>query len=753
MHKEKGMEFLNKLINIIASIKNKVSRDDFAHEVLKLYEEFEKTKIEDSKLYFLCSCIFYDLFCALSMLETREPKWEECGNKRIMKLVSTDKNFNLYLNNKKNLETVVKCGIQEKFSEEIINEKELSKSIYHILSKIDTHIDNAVKYFLSFCSAYLSENDDYRKAFSEYIVHYYYFWTAIQDATRRFMGDHFDLISNHIDKKECCYLSSEQLFDWLEYEDFFVVDNDGHSSIIRYVLQNKAFFSNKCSESKCASEYIERFNRTALDLDLYDYPGYYICLLQLIKVLDFNHFNEIFKYKPKLSTKISDYIYKNITHPKFNDPYTLENLQHSHDFINKNVGAMTDFIRSVTCKEGESPQDKIFQYVTFFSIWEMAANIESETKIKDENRMVIINNFFNSTKTDEWKNKQTLITFLNLLCKEYSFTNPDAFSNFFKNEKLTKLESEIRNAAVFLLTRQKNNCEEMQLKLINLMDKIRDEKLLCKPIKFEAYDNKEEARLEIERCKKNREQLKQIDFGFSYIHEDKEPESMWIDCKLNWNRNMICRIFHEADFEGEIYPNYHKPNKKDPNEYYYIINYENYLSANNKSLTYNYLLLHRHFKTHGEHHVIKNLMDENHPNGKINFLKTLADIKIFLLDQLVKTETEIELKTITYYIDSIDYIKDKLFNILTTKTQKYYAAFFQNNWEKRGFSQIKEKDLKEDVSHLSFSKDFSKDFNEFIQDTFNAVYCVREDFMARYKNKVNLYLFCVAENLISYTCN
>lgn len=39
---------------------------------------------------------------------------------------------------------------------------------------------------------------------------------------------------------------------------------------------------------------------------------------------------------------------------------------------------------------------------------------------------------------------------------------------------------------------------------------------------------------------------------------------------------------------------------------------------------------------------------------------------------------------------------------------------------------------------------------EFIEDTLNAVYCVQEDFMARYKNQVNLYLYYIAERLISY---
>ena len=278
------------------------------------------------------------------------------------------------------------------------------------------------------------------------------------------------------------------------------------------------------------------------------------------------------------------------------------------------------------------------------------------------------------------------------------------------------------------------------------MDKIRDEKLLCKPIKSEKYPHREDALAEITRCKNNREQLQQLDSGFSYIHEDKELERMWLDCSAEWDRKIICRVFHEADFEGKIYPNYHKPNQKDPNEYYFIVNFENYLSANRNSLAYNYLLLHRHLKTHGEHHVIRNLIDENHPNAKINFLKTLAEIKVFLLEQMNSTKMETELTTITYYVDSIDYIENQFFKILEGKTQKSYESFMQNSWEKQDFSQIKESD----VSALSFSKDFSEDFKEFIEDTLNAVYCVQEDFMARYKNQVNLYLYYIAECLISY---
>lgn len=278
------------------------------------------------------------------------------------------------------------------------------------------------------------------------------------------------------------------------------------------------------------------------------------------------------------------------------------------------------------------------------------------------------------------------------------------------------------------------------------MDKIRDEKLLCKPIKSEKYPHKEDALAEITRCKNNREQLQQLDSGFSYIHEDKELERMWLDCSAEWDRKIICRVFHEADFEGKIYPNYHRPNQKDPNEYYFIVNFENYLSANRNSLTYNYLLLHRHLKTHGEHHVIRNLIDENHPNAKINFLKTLAEIKVFLLEQMNSTKAETELRTITYYVDAIDYIENQFFKILEGKTQKSYESFMQNSWEKQDFSQIKESD----VSALSFSKDFLEDFKEFIEDTLNAVYCVQEDFMARYKNQVNLYLYYIAERLISY---
>ena len=117
------------------------------------------------------------------------------------------------------------------------------------------------------------------------------------------------------------------------------------------------------------------------------------------------------KYKTKLFSKISSDIYQNITLPEVKDCLTFEDMRHSPRFMSKNVGSMTDFIRDMTSKEGERPQDKIFQYVTFFSLWEMAANIESESKIKEENRRkTIIKKFFNAVRTDEWKNKQTLIS-------------------------------------------------------------------------------------------------------------------------------------------------------------------------------------------------------------------------------------------------------------------------------------------------------------------------------------------------------
>ena len=155
------MEFLNKLTDTIASITTtNTSRADVADQVLKLYAEFEKTNIEDVKVHFLCDCIFYNLFCSLCMLKTTQEQREVKDNQRIIRFVPTDKNFDLYLSQKNKLETMVKREIQEKFPNEIINEKELSMLIYNILSKEDNQIDNVVKNFLSFCAAYLSKNGE-----------------------------------------------------------------------------------------------------------------------------------------------------------------------------------------------------------------------------------------------------------------------------------------------------------------------------------------------------------------------------------------------------------------------------------------------------------------------------------------------------------------------------------------------------------------------------------------------------------------
>ena len=94
------------------------------------------------------------------MLKTTQEQREVKDNQRIIRFVPTDKNFDLYLSQKNKLETMVKREIQEKFPNEIINEKELSMLIYNILSKEDNQIDNVVKNFLSFCAAYLSKNGE-----------------------------------------------------------------------------------------------------------------------------------------------------------------------------------------------------------------------------------------------------------------------------------------------------------------------------------------------------------------------------------------------------------------------------------------------------------------------------------------------------------------------------------------------------------------------------------------------------------------
>ena len=55
----------------------------------------------------------------------------------------------------------------------------------------------------------------------KYIVHYYYYWTAIPDAARRFMGEHFDLFSKVVDEAytklgtHCC--SNSELFACMQH--------------------------------------------------------------------------------------------------------------------------------------------------------------------------------------------------------------------------------------------------------------------------------------------------------------------------------------------------------------------------------------------------------------------------------------------------------------------------------------------------------------------------------------------------------
>ena len=55
----------------------------------------------------------------------------------------------------------------------------------------------------------------------EHIVHYYHYWTAIPDAARRLMGDHFDLFSKVVDEAyaklgtHCC--SNSELFACMQH--------------------------------------------------------------------------------------------------------------------------------------------------------------------------------------------------------------------------------------------------------------------------------------------------------------------------------------------------------------------------------------------------------------------------------------------------------------------------------------------------------------------------------------------------------
>lgn len=731
MHKEKYMNFLNKLISIIDDIINGEEHKIIRQRILDCYEDFLKYNFENENEYILCAGLFYNFYKCLNLMEKNKRKVVKENKQVQITVVDVYDTEKMYIQNIDYLTKILQEKIPEQFPDLKYEEKNISDAVYKIIQLLEKENQlGKVSFhnFESFCSVYFSDNYIFHKKISDFILYYFYLWTSVTTSSRKNMSDNNEILFQGISKAWSNILLEQNTFkNWIFFNKFWT-NNRLFSFAINHVLYNEPFpATSDFSISRAISEILEAFLQTALTLDLYDYPGYYIILVQLIKEMDFNDFYNIFDDSKNLKEVSLDHdIYYKTTLKKLTnkDGLKYENFFFDNsEMKNENSGNWANFVRSIFGDENSN--NKILQFLSFFALWQIAADIK-EKEVK-QNFMKI---FFDASLSNEWKDINKLIKIANKISSEYKFIKKNGFTNLFTKKDLSKLEKDIRITEVFLLISPACSCEGIQLSLINKLDKLRDEKLLCKPhssIHYEISENderddiKNKAENEITRCVKNRKTLSEMDKGFSYIYKDFYLAKKWFDTKAYWDKSMTCKLFHEPDKSYNHNVNLNTPKGK--KQFFYIKTTENYVIENKNCLSNNYLLLLRHLKTHGDHHVITNLLKES-PNT-IVFLKTMKIIKENLSDKINDTNNLEERKTIMFYIDCIEYIENEFNTKISEKknTNDYY---------------------------ISFEQDFSKDFKTFVYNTLNAIYSVQEDFMYKYKNQVNLYLCYMAESLIQF---
>lgn len=747
------MEFLNKLLSIIEHVSNGENHKTVRQEILDRFEEFKNYNFEDENEYILCAGLFYNFFSCLRKLKQDQQKISQDDGKKTITMVDVYDTEKMYIENINYLKNILNKIIPEKYPDLKYEENNLSDAFLQISNKLiktDKKEKPEFHDFLSFCSAYFSDNGNFHKSLSDYILTYYYMWTSLTTSSRKTMADFYEILSNAVDKRNFNILKTESFNNWIYFEAFWTGEIY-RSFEINHVMKGKPFpFNSSLSASRFLSEILEWFLMIALNLDLYDYPGYYILLVQLIKEIDFNDFYKIFDDSKNLKEhdSISHDIYYKTTLMKLTGKSGLkfENFSYiDEEMKTENAGGWANFVRSIFAEKNSN--NKICHYLSFFALWEMAADLKDS-----EQKKIFMEKFHDACLCDDWKNPDKLIELSNELSAEYKFNNKDCFTNLFTKKDLSPLEKEIRITEVYLLIRPADSCEGIQLSLINKLDKLRDEKLLCRPHSSIHYEitcsddevQKKKAEDEINRCQNNREKLQEMDKGFSYIYNDYYLSKKWYDTKTSWAKNMTCKLFHEPDKVLKGNANLNTPNKG--NHYYNIKTFEDYNVENENCFSTNYLLLLRHLKTHGDHHVISNLLDDN--NNKANFLITLGNIKKKLSGEYKKLTVLEEKKTVMFYLDCLDYIKNEFVKKLCEKNRKsenYYLQMSWKNWED-GINKIN----KNDCRQISFEQDFSAEFRTFLRNILNAIYSVQEDFMHKQKNQVNLYLCYLAESLIQY---
>lgn len=761
-HKGIKMKNINEMLQLINEVNGYSDREAFSSKIFDIYNHIKENPNKDLKLFFIEYALLYDLFWALSKQTPRKLHEEKSEDgKSTMWMIPEDENYSLYAEYEKKLQTI----IIEKSKEILGSENQIDygkESVTRIIlqtikiiKKQDKDLSFDSKGFFSFCAYYENKNEYYKKI-NGYIVYYFTMLFSFKHKSMGRSGDYFTYIDPVLNENKSKYkiVTWEIISSWFNYEEFFI--NEYHfSRMLKYVIHNEPFISLEYNENQMSTEIIDKFLLTALDCDFYDYPGFYLSIVQLIKLIDSNQFIKLFKPSSDiLSNKTDDVLYKEVLKEETGkDGLTsFENMQHTKEYSDSEAGLCADFIKGLldhSSKDNKDYNGKILQYLSFCALWELAGNIQESS-----GRDAILNDFFKAAVlSDDWKKEEVLIELLNKISGEMNFCQSNAFSGLTMNGDFTKLEYDVRNAAVFLLTRNQSNGEGAQLALINQLDKLRDEKFLCKPdytIRYYVKDfaepgkdakaadeaAKQAADKAIGDCDKNREYLKKIDMGFNYIYNDKYLEKVWIDCLTSYKRKMKCKLFHEADM-AMLSQNSNFGYDKFIKEAFYHATYkENYSVANKNCLKNNYLLLVRHQKTHGDHHAITNLLK----NQNSDFFIALQDgRKHFKKNYKNCTKLE-ERKIINFNLKKIDFVKNRYLKEIKKKGIDT-TAFDSDGWETALLSD----DFKNACNHLSFDKEYY----EYVESMLYSLFAVEDDFLYRHFNQVNVYLLYMALKLIN----
>lgn len=748
------MKYINEILQILTDVNGYSNREVFSSKIIDIYNHIKENPNKDSKLAYFEYALLYDIFWALAKQVSNKQLIEESedGKSRTLRMVPEDKNYSVYIEILKELKPI----IMEK-SKEILGTKKdvdyqkdnvtkiILQTIRYIKSQNkDLTIDS--RGIFSFCAHY-EKIEEYYEIINRYIVYYFTMLFGLKNNSMGRSGDYFTYIEPVLNKNKSNYkiMTWEKIARWLTYEEFFINEYN-FPKMIRYVIHNDAFISSKYSENHIAAIIIDNyFLIKVLDSDFFDYPGFYLCIVQLIKLIDSNQFCKLFKASSDISqNKTDDLIYEEVLKEETgkNGLTSIDNMQHTMEYRDSESGLCADFVRGLLSSDEKKDQNgKILQYLSFCALWEIAGNLQ-----KSSMRDAILNDFFKATVlSEDWKKEEVLIELLNKISGELNFCQNEVFSGLTMKGDFTKFESDVRNAAVFLLTRNQSNCEGAQLSLINKLDKLRDEKFLCKPdhtIRYYVKDFKNDIAAKqatedaIAKCRNNRKDLQKIDTGFNYIYNDKYLEKVWLDCKTSYKREMKCKLFHEADMVM-VYENSNSLTDKILKEAFYHASYkEDYSAANKNCLENNYLLLIRHQKTHGDHHAVTNLLK----NQNVEFFLALQEGTKFFKTKYKNCTTIEERKIIKFNLKKIDYIKNQYLQEIKKKGVDI-TAFDSNSWEAIPLK----KDFKNACNQLSFEKEYY----EYVESMLYSLYAVEDDFLYRHFNQVNVYLFYMALKLIN----